>query len=416
MELDPPPPPEELRACDRFCQRAQDCLYPSCEGLEQIPPRRFCEGWCNGDRDWLNQSAELSCEDFNGRIFGFSPEIRALCTPPEESRCGDICDFGELCGLVSSDCRMNCEGLELGGQLCFSGAVEQGDCSRFVECLQGGGGPRDEGRPDLQEACRNICNREAQCVQDRCAPGTIDGSFSSECFESCLASPDPRELQTRAQLSCDELVAELSEADPGFEERCGLDEQSACEQLCSSTVEPCGSLEAEQCVAECANWSEARFVCFSRATLCEEVNSCLLPEEEEARCERLCGHLEGCLYEACPPRIIPTQLIESCSADCFNDPVSEEDLEGWEGSSCLEVREFVYRDNPQLRPICEGNQDFRPSPAECGAFCEQSLDACLLGGSALCLSACSSLTRPQYECSLAAQGDCGEIDLCLTGG
>ena len=126
------------------------------------------------------------------------------------------------------------------------------------------------------------------------------------------------------------------------------------------------------------------------------------------------GWLAGCLTEACPPRILPPQLISSCTADCFNNPVSEEDLTQWEMSSCREVREVVYRDNQQLRPICEGNQDFRPSPEECAAFCDTSLDACLLGGSALCLSACASLTRAEYECSLAAQGVCDEIDLCLS--
>ena len=412
---EPPPPSEELRACDRFCLRAQDCLYPACEELQGFPPSRFCEGWCSRDnQEWLNQSADLSCTDFNSRIFGFSQEIRALCSPPEESRCEQICGFGEVCGVVSEDCMMNCESVDLGVQLCFSGAATAGDCTRFIECLQGGGQPDD--RPDLNQICGQLCNREAQCILDSCAPGSIDGSYTESCFARCLATPNPRDLQARAQLSCEELVREAREVDPGVNERCELDEQSACASLCSSSVTPCSGLEAEACEAECAGWSEARFVCLSRATQCEEVGVCLLPQEEAERCDRLCTHLEGCLLQACPPRIIPTQLISSCSADCFNDPVAEDELASWEASSCAEVRDFVYRDNPQLRPICEGNQDFRPSPEECAAFCDQSLSACLIGGDALCHSACSSLTRLEYECSLAAQGDCGEIDRCLTEG
>lgn len=415
--VDPPPPPEGLRACDRFCQRAQDCLYPACEDLQQLPPERFCEGWCGGDnRDWLNQSAELSCEDFNSRIFGFSPEVRALCLPLEESRCEQICDFGEVCGLVSTGCLSNCESADLGAQLCFSGAATTGDCGRFLECLQGGGGDRPNDRPDLNQLCGQLCNRESQCILDRCAAGSIDGSYIEGCFNRCIQSPDPRALQERAQLSCEERVEEARRVDLQLDERCDLDEVQACASLCESLVTPCGALEAQTCEDECAAWGEARFVCFSRTTQCDEVNACLVPPEEASRCDRLCTHLEGCLLEACPPRIIPTQLMSSCSADCFNDPVSEEDLTSWEASSCADVRNVVYRDNPQLRPICEGNQDFRPSPEECSAFCDQALGACLIGGDALCLSACASFTRVEYECSLAAQGECAEIDLCLTEG
>lgn len=418
MIADPPPPPEGLNACDRFCQRAQDCLYSSCEDIQQLPPRQFCEGWCNRDnQEWLNQSADLACEDFNRRIFGFSPEVRALCEPLEEDRCTQICDFGAVCGLVSTECLTNCEAADLRAQLCFSGAATTGDCRRFIECFQGGdggGGGRPNDRPDLNQVCDQLCNREVQCILEGCAAGSIDGSYGEACRTRCLDAPDPRALQERSQLSCTELVEEMRTSDPTLDARCDLDPESACATLCESVITPCGERDSDACLTECTTWEEARFVCLSRANQCEDVNTCLLPAEEAARCGRLCTHLEDCLLEACPPRIIPPQLINSCSADCFNDPVSIENLDQWEASTCRDVREFVYRDNPQLRPVCEGNQDFRPSPEECSAFCEQSLNACLIGGDALCLSACASLTRPQYECALIAQDDCSLIDQCLT--
>ena len=69
---DPLPPPSNLNACDRFCQRMEDCIYPRCEAINQIPPDQFCQGWCRSTGDeWLDQGADLSCEDFSRRIYGF---------------------------------------------------------------------------------------------------------------------------------------------------------------------------------------------------------------------------------------------------------------------------------------------------------------------------------------------------------
>ena len=124
----PPPPPPGEAPCDRFCSRMNDCLFPTCDALSDVPPDQFCRGWCGGgqeSQEWLYESADLSCEDFNARIYGFSPEIRALCTIDDpDSTCNEICDFGEVCGLVSDDCLSNCNGTPLNDRLCFLGATD----------------------------------------------------------------------------------------------------------------------------------------------------------------------------------------------------------------------------------------------------------------------------------------------------
>jgi len=98
----------------------------------------------------------------------------------------------------------------------------------------------------------------------------------------------------------------------------------------------------------------------------------------------------------------------------MSDPPDEEGVAGFEALECREVRNIVYRNNRQLRPVCEGGRDFRPTADECVAFCDDSLQACIgLGGRNFCLAACASLTREQYTCALEAQGDCVQISSCL---
>ncbi|MEE2643573.1 MAG: hypothetical protein VYD19_01455 [Myxococcota bacterium] len=417
VEPDPPPPAPELSACDRFCERMEGCFYPSCPQLGPISQsEQFCRGWCGGaGEEWLDQSAELSCEDFNTRIFAFSPELRALCTTePGEMPCDQICEFGEVCGIDAGECQGLCGALDFGAQLCFSGAAELGDCQRYYACFEQVG--RDPGqRGDVGQICEDLCNREAICVFNGCAAGTLDENFVAECTEACVAGePDEEALVARYDQSCEEIVAAVREADPVVDMRCESSPELACENLCAERVADCGMIDADACIADCEGWDRANFVCITRAESCEEVNVCLVDEETQALCRRSCDHLQSCLEEACPPRILPPQLTDGCTADCFAEGRSEEEIEEWEALSCRDVREFIYRGNRELRPICEGNQDFRATPEECAAFCDSELGECIIGGRQLCLAACASLSRPQYVCALENRDDCEAIDVCLS--
>ena len=415
VEPDPPLPPEEAVPCERFCQRIEDCLYPRCPALQQIPPEQFCQNWCNntGD-DWLNQGANLSCDDFTRRIYGFSPELGTLCmSDPTVDRCESVCEFGLICGLVSDNCLNNCNSASDQAQLCFLSAADAGDCRRFAQCYQQG--PQNDPEEAYEEVCTSLCERESQCLFDACAPGTINSADTEICIDSCiLERASQEELYQRYQRTCEEVVNDRLMGDSAFTAQCNTPEEDVCSRLCTNTVTGCGMTTQDECETLCASWDDANFYCLSSATTCDETNSCLVDENIQDRCRRSCDRLQLCLEEACPPRIIPPMLTDRCTADCFEDPVSEEDLADWEMTECREVRNVVYQDNPQLRPICEGNQDFRPSPAECSAFCESGLDQCIIGNRTICLSACASLTRPQYECALAANGECMAIDVCLS--
>lgn len=413
--MDPPPAPDDLPPCERFCQRAEDCLYPVCEAISAIPPSQFCRNWCrNGDADWLDQGADLSCVDFNRRVYGFSPELRTLCeSDPAEDPCDVICEFGAVCGVVSSECTANCQGADTQAQLCFRSAADAGDCRRFTQCFGQMMQPRDPERA-YQEACTGICEREALCVFDACAPGTVDSSDVMTCVTECVAErPTQEELVARYQLTCGEVVDQILSENVGLGERCALSEDEFCSTLCSERVVSCGQIDNAECEQRCSTWDDANYLCLQQAISCEEVDVCLISEEDQDFCRRSCDHLQGCLEAACPPRIIPPSLTDRCTANCFANPISEEDLLQWEATECRQVREVVYQDNPQLRPICEGNQDFRPSPEECTAFCEDGLDDCILGGMSVCLSACASFEREQYACALEAQGVCAQMDQCF---
>ena len=415
---DPPLPPEELDSCDRFCARMEGCFYPSCPQLGPLAQDEFCRGWCGGTgEEWQEQSANLSCEDFNARIFAFSPELRALCqSEPGEDRCEGICDFGEVCGVPAQDCLDFCAPLDVGAQLCFDGAAELGDCQRFFRCFEQGPDRPRRDRGDVGQVCEDLCGREAGCVFNECAPGTLSEDFVGRCTEACVAGePDEEALFARYQQSCEEVVGELRAADMELDMRCESEPEAACANLCAERVTSCGLLEGEgECEEACAGWDRANFICVTRADECGEVSECLVDEETQALCRRSCDHLQSCLEEACPPRILPPNLTDGCTADCFADPSSEEEISEWEALSCREVREFIYRGNRELRPICEGNQDFRATPEECAAFCDSELGECIIGGRQLCLAACASLSRDQYQCALENRADCAAIDACLS--
>ena len=413
---EPPPPSPNLDACDRFCQRIEDCVYPGCEAISQIPPQQFCRGWCQSTgEEWLNQGADLSCEDFSRRIYGFSPELQTLCeADPNVDNCESICEFGTVCGLVSNECLDNCNRAGVQSQLCFQSASEAGDCRRFAQCLQGGGGQGDGRQDSYEDVCTDLCEREISCVSNACAPGSVNAASTNDCVDACVQEQaSQEELFARYQRSCEEVVTETLMNDSALAELCQTPEDQVCSLLCTSTVTGCGELDQTNCEAECAGWDEANYYCLRTSATCDEVSICLIDQSEQERCRRSCDHLQLCLEEACPPRIIPPELTDTCTADCFEDPLSEEELIDWEMSSCREVREFIYQDNQQLRPICEGNQDFRPTPAECSAFCDAGFDTCILGNRTICLSACSGLTREQYTCSLQAGTDCQSIESCL---
>ena len=48
---DPPPPPANADACERFCSRMEMCLFPACDGLEDLVGPDFCGGWCRETSD-----------------------------------------------------------------------------------------------------------------------------------------------------------------------------------------------------------------------------------------------------------------------------------------------------------------------------------------------------------------------------
>ena len=169
-------------------------------------------------------------------------------------------------------------------------------------------------------------------------------------------------------------------------------------------------------MTDCQGWDRANHVCVVRADSCDEVSDCFGDPAGQELCRRQCDHLQTCLLEACPPRILPPTLTDGCTADCLEDPPSAREVEEWEGFECRRVREFIYRGNRELRPLCDGGGDFRPTPEECVDFCDNALGACLgVGGRNFCLAGCASLTRDEYACSLEAQGDCARIEMCLAG-
>jgi hypothetical protein len=387
------------------------CLYANCPALDQVPLDQACRGWCGRDNgEWLNGSANLSCEEFNQRIYAFSPETRALCAErePGQDLCDEICQFGDVCGIENQECRNLCQNLDGGQQLCFAGAAQVEDCQRFFGCFE-----RVDDRGG--NACENLCSREAICVFNTCAAGTISADYTQQCTEACEQDPPGgREVQQRFEQTCAEVVTNIREQDAEINARCDNEDENICEALCDDRVTMCMGVDRQQCLTDCERWDRANHICIARAEGCGEIQACFVSVDVQDLCRAQCDKLQGCLEEACPPQLIPATLTDGCTADCFNDPPSANDVEELQQLSCQDVREiYLYRGNRQLRPLCEGNRDFRPAPDECASFCDGVLGDCIIGGRRVCLAACASISREQYECALTAQGDCAEIDRCL---
>ncbi len=414
MNLDPPPPPPpEGQGCEAYCDRLDECLVPACPPLAGNTAN-LCRNACRNQRDAaLRELAELSCEEFTGRLFAASDELARFCDdsmPPPEG-CDAVCDFAEECGAPGGreQCLGTCRAVSDERRACLINAE---NCQQFGRCFQMA--PPDG--PTDRQRCEAFCNRQGQCVLLECAAGTLPDGFTQTCREDCNAdTPAPEEMQWVFDQLCPEVVAGVRERNAGIDANCENNEEEACAVVCENTIAPCNDdPDVAACEAECAGFDDANMVCLQAADNCRDVNDCFGDPEGQARCERFCEHLQGCLEEACPPRVIPPPLSINCTAGCLDDPPEEEAVADWEALECREVRQTVYRRNRQLRPICEGGRDFRPTPDECVAFCDNGLQACIgVGGRNFCLAACASLTRDQYGCALAAQGDCGEIAICL---
>ncbi len=407
----PPPPPRDGEGCAAYCGRLDDCLLPACPPLSNT--RQMCANACRNQRDGaLAELAQLSCDEFTDRLFDGSEELARFCDdsmPPPEG-CDRVCDLAAECGSDQGrdQCLATCRAVGDDTRQCMINAE---NCQQLGRCFQ----PRPM-PPNDRERCQAFCNRQTQCVFLECAAGTLPDDFNDGCREECIDDPPSQEnMQWVFDQLCPDVVSGVRERNPGIDERCENDEEEVCALLCENTIRPCSDeFDPEGCEADCAGFDEANLVCLQTADNCGDVNACFGDPAGQDRCERWCEHLQTCLEEACPPRVIPPPLSVNCTAGCLDEPPEEMEVLDWEMQACREVRQFVYQRNRQLRPICEGGRDFRPTADECAAFCDNSLQACIgVGGRHFCLAACASLTRDQYGCALAAQGDCIEIGGCL---
>jgi hypothetical protein len=411
VPTDVPPPPAEDSPCDRFCARMNMCLFPACSGLEDLVPEDFCRDWCGApdSENWLDESADLSCAEYNERIYEKAEELREFCSDePAPDECQAICEFAAECGFPGDGCTRLCRSLGQNQRDCLRRSET---CNELFGCIEGD----EPQRPEPAELCEPYCSRRSTCIFNGCSPGTLPPGYTRSCMASCEEDPlGFREFQAFFDQSCQEIITSAREADAMLDARCDAEDAAACANVCADRVVPCMGITQEACVAECETWDEANQICVATARSCEDVSECFGDPEGQALCRRSCDRLQDCLEEACPPRIIPPSLTDGCTAGCLDDPPSEREIEQWEAMSCREVRETVYRDNRQLRPLCEGNGDFRPLPDECVAFCDQTLLQCIgIGGRNFCTAACSTLTREEYQCALEAQGDCAAINTCL---
>lgn len=403
----PPLSPEQL--CDAYCDRVDDCLVPACPALAGGGDM-LCRGGCRQPPEALREAVGLECGAFNERLFRAVPQLRDFCSdapPPPE--CPGICEHAAECGAPGGvdQCLGVCRTVPPAVRRC---AATADSCPALGACFEGGMQP-----PSDAERCEAYCNRQAICVFRECAAGTLPDGFVPECRQGCEAAPpSPAEMATVFGALCAEVVEDVRDQDPRIDARCDAEPEDVCASVCAETIIPCSDLDEAGCAAVCAGFNAANLACLQFAQACGDVRACYGDAAGQARCDAFCGRLQGCLEEACPPRIIPPELSVSCTAGCLNQPPTAEQLADWEAATCAEVRQFVYRNNRELAPICEGDRDFRPGPEECAAFCDNGLQACIgVGGRHFCLAACASLTRGQYQCALEARGDCDAIAACL---
>ena len=326
--VDPPPPPPSDDACDRFCARMEMCLFPACEGLSDLTGPDFCREWCDeAPDDFLNESADLTCEGFVERIYTISDELAEFCNDDEPipDECDEICAFAAQCGFPSDGCPRLCRSLGGEQRRCLERAEE---CREFFECIDDGD---DRRGPDPEEVCGNFCQRRSTCIFNGCAPGTLPDGYTRGCFERCVEDPlSGREIQEFFDQTCEEVVASVRAEDELIDERCEANEEDSCRTLCEDRVVPCMGIDLDECQAQCRDWDEANNVCIVRSDTCREVNECFGDPEGQARCRRQCDVLQACMEEACPPRILPPTLTDGCTAGCLEDPPSERELQQWQ--------------------------------------------------------------------------------------
>ena len=396
--------------CDDFCGLAEMCLPAACPALDELP-RGLCNSCGRIDAAEVAAAVAGGCDSVIKLLFETVPNLEQFCSdePPTEE-CQAFCArSGECTGSAPDDpmCQGFCRTLRPEQIGCVINAP---NCNQAFGCFEDRPAP-----PSDEEVCQRYCQRQAQCVYSECAPGTWGENATENCNANCAMSPPTEdERQAIFENLCAGVVLEVRRRDPVVDARCDAAPEDACVTICDERVVPCDLSVADTCALECADYSDARHLCIARADGCEELSICFADPEGEARCERVCNRIQFCLEEACPPRVIPPELSVGCTAGCMEQPPAEEQVQMTEAATCREVREFIYRNNRELAPVCEGNPDFRPTPEECVAFCDNTLQACIgIGGRQFCLAACASITRDQYECTLSSDGDCESIATCL---
>jgi hypothetical protein len=403
------PPDAAADACDAWCAKLDTCLSPVCPALGDVGGvAPICRVGCRQPQDQLRKAVGESCDQFVAELYQQVPMLQTLCSPePPPPECDGICRQAAMCGVPggAAACTAFCRTVDEMQRQCLAQAMT---CDALAGCLNGG-----MRMPPPERLCDPLCQRESRCVLEQCAAGTLPQGFEDACRQSCTASPPPN-AQDLLDATCADVVTQLRAGDPAIDARCDATPDQACATLCDEHVVPCGAVDADACRADCAGWDDANRLCVQRAPDCTVVAGCFGDPAGQDRCQRYCDRLQGCLEEACPPRLLPPQLATNCAAGCLPRPPTDDALAQWEATACADVRETFYQRNRQLRPVCEGDADFRPTPDECAAFCDDALGACIgVGGRAFCLAGCASLTRDQYACALAAQGDCARIATCL---
>ena len=412
--------PDRGPGCQAYCDRLSECLVPECPGLDLFFNDVVCDPWCGGARDLqLASFAALSCSDFNDIILTGSEELTSFCSDEGiPGECNQICsDFNE-CGfeVETQACLRLCRGYE---EPMFDCAVGAQTCFELFDCVDGME-PEDE--INYPEICESACFREVQCIREVCADGTleIDDAFDNGYFEICTqecidARPSAEELSSVFEGMCVDLVQEIRAHQPLIDERCDNTRDGACTLLCEKTS-ACGAISLSTCLAECPDWADENRRCIDNTPRdeCERMNGCFGDSSGQARCRQICDHLQGCLLEACPPQIIAPNYSDECTAGCLPEPPSPRLTEEYVAYSCREIRASVYQDNPGLRPLCDGGQDFRPTADECVDVCRTHLDECTPGGESQCIALCRSLVREEYTCILSEDRSCETIDACLT--
>ncbi len=327
--------------------------------------------------------------------------------------CG-LCAPFRACNYPLSDreCVTLCQDAPRELRACIQGAGRA--CDALGACFDDAPGP-----PPVEQQCRQACERQAQCINLSCAPGALTEGFQAACVEACFREPyDPETLMQLFGPRCDEVTALVRGWYPEVDARCDNDPEAVCELLCRDRIAPCDpAVDVAACAADCRDtWTDANLQCVQFTPRCAARLACFGDPEGQALCARSCGRIQGCLEEACPPRIIPPSLSTNCTAGCLADPPTAAEVEFVEAATCGEVRQLVYRNNRELAPLCEGGREFRPSADECAAFCDNVLQECLgFGDRNFCLAGCASLTRDEYGCALEAQGDCGGVNACISG-